>query len=103
MTPRQLGAVTGIRAITASGGGMAARSTPWVRVLVGALASVSWAFAAMAATAALGLHLLGADAAGSLGPMAAAVVAMAVGGKVRPTGDVGAFGLTGSQTQAAVG
>jgi hypothetical protein len=82
---------------------MGARSTPWFRVLFGALAAVSWAFAAMTGAAALGLHLLGADASGSLGPMTAAVVAMAVGGKVRPTGDVGVFGLTGSQTQAAIG
>jgi hypothetical protein len=72
-------------------------------VLFGALAAVSWSFAAMVGVAALGLHLLGADASGSLGPMTAAVVATAVGGKVRPTGDVGAFGLTGSQTHASLG
>lgn len=82
---------------------MSARSTPWASVLLAAVASVSWAFLAMAGTAALGLHLLGADTAGSLGPMTAAVVAMAVGGKVRPDGDVGAFGMTGSQTQAGLG
>ncbi|WP_329130489.1 streptophobe family protein [Streptomyces sp. NBC_01476] len=72
-------------------------------MLLSALAAVSWAFAGMIGVAALGLHLLGADASGSLGPMTAAVVAMAIGGKVRPTGDVGAFGLSGSQTQAALG
>lgn len=72
-------------------------------MLLAAVASVSWAFLAMAGTAALGLHLLGADTAGSLGPMTAAVVSMAVGGKVRPTGDVGAFGLSGSQAQGAIG
>ncbi|WNI14941.1 streptophobe family protein [Actinacidiphila sp. ITFR-21] len=82
---------------------MSARSTPWAGVLFSSLAAVSWAFAAMAGVAALGLHLLGADASASLGPMTAAVVAMAVGGKVRPTGDIGVFGLTGSQTQAAIG
>ncbi|MYS22738.1 hypothetical protein GA0115240_14437, partial [Streptomyces sp. DvalAA-14] len=82
---------------------MGARGTPWFRVLFGALAAVSWAFAGMIGAAALGLHLLGADASGSLGPMTAAVVAMAVGGKVRPSGDVGVFGLTGSQTHAALG
>jgi hypothetical protein len=82
---------------------MTGRSTPWPSVLLSAVASVSWAFLGMAGVAALGLHLLGADAAGSLGPMTAAAVAMAVGGKVHPTGDVGAFGLNGSQTQAAIG
>ncbi|MFC4030533.1 streptophobe family protein [Streptomyces polygonati] len=80
-----------------------ARSTPWFRVLLGALAAVSWAFAGMVGVAALGLHLLGADASASLGPMTAAVVAMAVGGKVRPAGDIGVFGLTGPQTDAALG
>ncbi|SFF16119.1 hypothetical protein SAMN05216251_10919 [Actinacidiphila alni] len=82
---------------------MSARTTPWTSVLLAAVASVSWAFLAMAGTAALALHLLGADTAGSLGPMTAAVVAMAVGGKARPGGDVGAFGLSGSQTQAGIG
>jgi hypothetical protein len=82
---------------------MSARNTPWANVLLAGVASVSWAFLAMAGTAALALHLLGADTAGSLGPMTAAVVAMAVGGKVRPGGDVGAFGLSGSQTQGAIG
>ncbi|MFF7157289.1 streptophobe family protein [Streptomyces sp. NPDC008139] len=82
---------------------MSARTTPWTSVMLAAVASVSWAFLAMAGTAALALHLLGADTAGSLGPMTAAVVAMAVGGKVRPGGDVGAFGLSGSQTQGAIG
>jgi hypothetical protein len=72
-------------------------------VLTGAVASASWAFAAMVGTAALGLHLLGADAGGSLGPMTAAVVAAAVGGKVQPSGDVGAFGLSASQAQGAFG
>lgn len=72
-------------------------------MLLAALSAVSWAFLAMAGTAALGLHLLGADAAGSLGTMTAAVVTMAVGGKVRPTGDVGAFGISGPQAQGAIG
>ena len=85
------------------GTGMTGRSTPWARVLLAAVASVSWAFLGMAGVAALGLHLLGADAAGSLGPMTAAAVEMAVGGKVRPTGDVGAFGINGSQAHAAIG
>jgi hypothetical protein len=71
-------------------------------VLLSAIAAVSWGFLAMAGTAALGLHLLGADTAGSLGPMTAAVVAMAVGGRVSPSGDVSVFGLSGAGAQAAI-
>ncbi|MEV6649486.1 streptophobe family protein [Streptomyces sp. NPDC051219] len=74
----------------------------WGDVLVAAVAAVSWALIAMAGTAALGLHLLGADSAGSLGPMAAAVVALAVGGSVRPSGEVSAFGLEGAEAQTAI-
>jgi len=55
----------------------------------------------MTGTAALGLHLVGADTAGSLGPMTAAVVAMAAGGKVSPSGDVAVFGLTGAGAKGA--
>ncbi|MEV0739325.1 streptophobe family protein [Streptomyces sp. NPDC050549] len=75
---------------------------PWGDVLLSAIASVSWALIGMAGTAALGLHLLGADAAGSLGPMTAAVVTLGAGGSVTPTGDVSAFGLTGAQATTAV-
>ncbi|MCZ4125112.1 streptophobe family protein [Streptomyces sp. H39-S7] len=82
---------------------MTARTTPWLSVLLSAVAAVSWAFLAMTATAALGLHLLGADAAGSLGPMTAAVVAMAAGGRVSPSGDVAMFGMDGMETQGAIG
>lgn len=82
---------------------MTARTTPWVSVLLSAIASVSWAFLAMTGTAALGLHLLGADAAGSLGPMTAAVVAMAAGGRVTPSGDVAVFGMDSAGTQGAIG
>ncbi|MDX6348437.1 MAG: hypothetical protein QOF84_3227 [Streptomyces sp.] len=71
-------------------------------MLLSAIAAVSWGFLAMAGTAALGLHLLGADTAGSLGPMTAAVVAMAVGGRVSPSGDVSVFGLSGAGAQAAI-
>ncbi|MEW2302541.1 streptophobe family protein [Streptomyces sp. NPDC006655] len=56
----------------------------------------------MAGTAALGLHLLRADAAGSLGPMTAAVVALGAGGSVTPTGDLSAFGLKGAEATTAV-
>lgn len=75
---------------------------PWGDALLSAIAAVSWALIGMAGTAALGLHLLGADTAGSLGPMTAAVVALGAGGSVTPTGDVSAFGLTGAQATTAV-
>ncbi|MCX5038662.1 MULTISPECIES: streptophobe family protein [Streptomyces] len=75
---------------------------PWGDVLLSALASVSWALIGMAGTAALGLRLLDADAAGSLGPMTAAVVALGAGGSVSPAGDVSAFGLEGARAHAAV-
>ncbi|MCF2436763.1 streptophobe family protein [Streptomyces thinghirensis] len=42
---------------------------PWGDVLLSAIAAVSWSLIGMAGTAALGLRLLDADAAGSLGPM----------------------------------
>lgn len=71
-------------------------------VLLGAIAAVSWALIGMAGTAALGLHLLGADAAGSLGPMTAAAVALGAGGSVTPSGDVSAFGLTGAEANTAI-
>ncbi|WP_198601897.1 streptophobe family protein, partial [Streptomyces sp. MH60] len=75
---------------------------PWGDVLLSAIASVSWALIGMAGTAALGLHLLDADAAGSLGPMTAAVVALGAGGSVTPAGEVSSFGLKGAQAHTAV-
>lgn len=75
---------------------------PWGDVLLSAIASVSWALIGMAGTAALGLHLLDADAAGSLGPMTAAVVALGAGGSVTPTGDVSSFGLKGAEAHTAI-
>ncbi|MFI0809576.1 streptophobe family protein [Streptomyces echinatus] len=75
---------------------------PWGNILLSAIASVSWALTGMAATAALGLHLLQADSAGSLGPMTAAVVALGAGGSVSPAGDVSAFGLKGAAAHTAV-
>ncbi|MFI1764707.1 streptophobe family protein [Streptomyces sp. NPDC020800] len=77
-------------------------SLPWGDILLSAIASVSWALMGMAGTAALGLHLLQADAAGSLGPMTAAVVALGAGGSVSPAGDVSAFGLKGAEAHTAV-
>ncbi|MFD9003953.1 streptophobe family protein [Streptomyces sp. NPDC059582] len=78
------------------------RNVPWWDVLLSAIASVSWALIGMAGTAALGLHLLAADTAGSLGPMTAAVVALGVGGSVSPSGDVSAFGLKGAEATTAI-
>ncbi|MCX4432855.1 streptophobe family protein [Streptomyces mirabilis] len=78
------------------------RRLPWGDVLLSAIASVSWALIAMAGTAALGLHLVGADAAGSLGPMTAAVVALGANGAVKPSGDVSAFGLKGAEAHTAI-
>ncbi|WP_371672418.1 streptophobe family protein [Streptomyces sp. NBC_00289] len=75
---------------------------PWGDVLLSAIAAVSWALIGMAGTAALGLHLLEADTAGSLGPMTAAVVALGAGGSVTPSGDVSAFGLSGAQANTAI-
>lgn len=75
---------------------------PWTDVLLSAIASVSWALIGMAGTAALGLHLLRADAAGSLGPMTAAVVALGANGTVTPSGNVSAFGLKGADATTAI-
>ncbi|MFF4351803.1 streptophobe family protein [Streptomyces sp. NPDC001530] len=86
---------------TADHGGRA-RSVPWGDVLLSAIASVSWALIGMAGTAALGLHLLEADTAGSLGPMTAAVVALGANGAVKPSGDVSAFGLKGAEAHTAI-
>ncbi|WP_346771898.1 streptophobe family protein [Streptomyces sp. JH14] len=70
--------------------------------MLAAIASVSWAMVAMAGTAALGLHLLGADSAGALGPMTAAVVVLGAGGSVSPSGDVSAFGLDAAEAHTAL-
>ncbi|MFD7446239.1 streptophobe family protein [Streptomyces sp. NPDC059909] len=78
------------------------RRVPWGDVVLASIAAVSWAMAGMAGTAALGLHLLGADASGSLGPMTAAVTVLAVGGSVTPSGDVSVFGLEGAEASTAV-
>jgi hypothetical protein len=75
---------------------------PWVDVLLSAMASVSWALIGMAGVAALGPHLLDADATATLGPWTAAVVALGAGGSVPPSVDVSAFGLDGVETRAAV-
>ncbi|MFE9628715.1 streptophobe family protein [Streptomyces sp. NPDC006527] len=94
-----MGAGTDVEAVGSAEYG---RGVPWADLVLSAIAAVSWALIGMAGTAALGLHLLGADAAGSLGPMTAAVVALAAGGSVTPSGDVSAFGLTGTQADTAI-
>ncbi|QEU95281.1 hypothetical protein CP970_34105 [Streptomyces kanamyceticus] len=78
------------------------RGVRWGDVLLSAIAAVSWALVGMAGTAALGLHLLGADDVGSLGPMTAATVALGAGGSVTPSGDVSAFGLKGAEATTAI-
>ncbi|MBZ4321697.1 streptophobe family protein [Streptomyces huiliensis] len=78
------------------------RPAPGVRMIVFAVAGVGWAFLAMAGVAALGLHLLGADAAGELGPMTAAVTVLAVGGSVSPSGALEAFGIRGADAHTAI-
>lgn len=90
--------------MSAKGAGTARHGTPlpWADILLSAIAAVSWALIGMAGTAALGLHLLRADAEGSLGPMTAAVVALGAGGSVSPSGDVSAFGLKGAEAHTAV-
>ncbi|MFE3493169.1 streptophobe family protein [Streptomyces sp. NPDC059175] len=75
---------------------------PWADAALAAVAAVSWATVGMVGAAALGLHLLGADGHGSLGPMAAAVTVLAVGGTVTPSGDVSVFGLEGAKASTAV-
>ncbi len=81
---------------------MYGRRTAWGDVLLTAVAAVSWALIGMAGVAALGLHLLQADSAGSLGPMTAAVVALGAGGSVSPSGDMSAFGMSGAEAAGAI-
>lgn len=79
------------------------RRIRWGDVLLSATAAAGWSLLAMAVVAALGLHLLGADAAGgSLGAMAAAVVVLAVGGTVNPSGEVSVF-LSGGGSGGGAG
>ncbi|MFB7787978.1 streptophobe family protein [Streptomyces vinaceus] len=72
------------------------RRIRWGDAVLSGIAATGWALVTMAAVAALGLRLLGADAAGgSLGAMTAAVVVLAIGGTVTPSGDVSVLGGTG--------
>jgi len=95
-------AMSGVTGTSSAGRAEGGTRVPWGDVLMTAVAGVSWALIGMAATAAAGLHLLQADSAGSLGTMTAAVVALAVGGSVTPSGDVSAFGLSGAEAETAV-
>ncbi|WP_405829555.1 streptophobe family protein [Streptomyces sp. NBC_00105] len=79
------------------------RRIRWGDVLVSAVAAVGWCLIVMAGVAGLGLHLLGADAAGgSLGAMTAAVVVLAAGGTVTPSGEVSAFGVVGAGAETSL-
>ncbi|MCX5196489.1 streptophobe family protein [Streptomyces sp. NBC_00249] len=72
-------------------------------VLLSGIAAVGWSVAAMAGVAALGLRLLGADAAGgSLGAMTAAVVVLASGGSVTPSGDLTVLGVAGAEAETSL-
>ncbi|MEY9871106.1 hypothetical protein ABH931_000571 [Streptacidiphilus sp. MAP12-33] len=82
------------------GGGRAGGTL--LRGLVSAAMSASWAFVAMAAVGALGVHLLGLDTHAKLGPVTAALVAMAVGGRISPTGDVSVFGIDAAAAQGSI-
>ncbi|MFI1256488.1 streptophobe family protein [Streptomyces netropsis] len=82
--------------------GSGSRRLRGAHVLLTAIAAVSWSFLAMAGVAAAGLHLLGADGAGALGPMTAAAIVLAVGGSVTPSGDVEAFGLQTSGAYTSI-
>ncbi|MEV7523697.1 streptophobe family protein [Streptomyces sp. NPDC091371] len=79
------------------------RRVRWGDVLLSGLAAVGWSLAVMAGVAGLGLHLLGADAlGGSLGAMTAAVVVLAVGGTVTPSGDMSVFGVDGPGAEGSL-
>ncbi|WP_327152715.1 streptophobe family protein [Streptomyces yangpuensis] len=79
------------------------RRIRWGDVFLSAVAAVGWSLIVMAGVAGLGLHLLGADAAGgSPVPMTAAVVVLAVGGTVDPSGDVSVFGVAGAGAETSL-
>ncbi|MFD9410378.1 streptophobe family protein [Streptomyces sp. NPDC059989] len=79
------------------------RRIRWGDVILSGVAAVGWSLAVMAGVAALGLHLLGADeAGGSLGAMTAAVVVLAVGGTVTPSGDLSVFGVGGAGAETSL-
>ncbi|MEY2231862.1 streptophobe family protein [Streptomyces sp. BF23-30] len=84
------------------------RRIRWGDVLLSSVAAVGWSLIVMAAVAGLGLHLLGADAAGagategSLGAMTAAAVVLAIGGTVTPSGDVSVLGVVGTGAETSL-
>lgn len=67
-----------------------------------AITSVSWASTGAAGTAALGPQMLRADAAGSPGPVTAAVADLGAEGSVPPSGDVPVFGPEGAKASTAI-
>ncbi|MHA6763659.1 streptophobe family protein [Streptacidiphilus sp. PAMC 29251] len=71
--------------------------------VVSAAVAASWAFVAMGAVTALGVHLLGLDSYASVGALTAAMVAMAVGGRISPSGDVSVFGMDAAAAHGAIG
>ncbi|MFE3286578.1 streptophobe family protein, partial [Streptomyces sp. NPDC059233] len=81
----------------------AVRRVRWGDVLLSGVAAVGWSLIVMAVVARVGLHLSGADAlGGSAAAMTAAVVVLAVGGTVIPSGDVSVFGVDGPGTEGAL-
>lgn len=84
------------------------RRIRWGDVLLSSVAAVGWSLIVMASVAGLGLHLLGADAAGtgaaegSLGAMTAAAVVLAIGGTVTPSGDVSVLGVIGTGAETSL-
>ncbi|MEZ0070294.1 hypothetical protein ABIA32_006346 [Streptacidiphilus sp. MAP12-20] len=85
------------------GGGPGSAGASLLRGVIFSAMAVGWAFGAMGAVGALGVHLLGLDKYANLGAMTAALVAMAVGGKVSPTGDVSVFGVDAAAAQGSIG
>ncbi|MFC1435003.1 streptophobe family protein [Streptacidiphilus sp. N1-3] len=94
--------VYGHQGSAADGGGGRMRDGALYGVVSAAVAA-SWAFVAMGAVTALGIHLLGLDSYASIGPLTAAMVAMAVGGRISPSGDVSVFGMDAAAAHGAIG
>ena len=82
------------------GGGL--RDSALYGAVSGAVA-VSWAFAAMAAVTALGVHLLGLDPYASLGSLTAAAGRDGGRRRISPSGDVSVFGIDAAGAQGAIG
>ncbi|WP_051939827.1 streptophobe family protein [Phaeacidiphilus oryzae] len=70
--------------------------------VVQSASAAAWAFVVMAGIASLGLWLVGVGRYASLSAATAAVMAMAVGGTVSPTGDLKVFGLDAAGAAGAI-